>query len=80
MKNRSHIIPILFLFLILIGCTKTKEKTELNDNDGWKKDAQVLKTIQNVHFTFPSKGMAFDKREQYVKKCFDAIKKNSEMK
>ena len=56
MKNRKKIIPILYLFLILIGCTDTKDKTELLENNGWEKD-NVVKTIENINFTFPSNGI-----------------------
>ena len=80
MKNYRNIIPILCLCLILIGCTTgVKDNTQPLDNNGWKKDAQVLKAIEKINFTFPSNGLAFENKEQYVKECFDAIKTNSEI-
>ncbi len=77
MKNTQNIILLLCSILFLIGCTETKVKIEPIEKDGWKNDTQVIKTVRNVNFTFPAKGFAFDKKEQYVKDCFDAIRENS---
>jgi PBP1b-binding outer membrane lipoprotein LpoB len=74
MKNTKNIILLLHSILILIGCSESKEKVEPIEKDGWKNDTQVIKAVKNVNFTFPAKGFAFDKKEQYVKECFDAIR------
>lgn len=79
MKKNQITIIFLSSFLTLNGCAEKREKAESIENDGWTKDTQVLKKIKNVNFTFPANGFAFDKKEQYVKECFDAIKENSEM-
>lgn len=67
------------MFLILIGCTETKEKTETFEKDGWKKESQVLKTIKNVNFTFPSNGFAFENKEDLVRESFDAVKSDAKL-
>jgi len=79
MKNIEKMTVFIIMLLILIGCNDQNEKSEPVDNNGWKKDAQILKTIKNVNFTFPESGFAFDKREQYVRECFTAIQENSEI-
>jgi hypothetical protein len=62
--------------MFLIGCTETKVKIETIEKDGWKSQGQVIKTLKNVNFTFPEKGFAFDKKEEYIRECFDAIREN----
>lgn len=79
MKNLLKIIVLFSSFLIIIGCKETKEKSELTENDGWKKDAQVLKTIKNVNFTFPDSGFAFENKEELINESFDALKTDGQL-
>ena len=44
--------------------------------DGWKKEGQVLKNINNVNFNFPDNGFAYDRKSDYVKQCLEAIQSN----
>lgn len=79
MRDRRKIVTFFSVFLILIGCKKTKEKHKLIENNGWKKETQVLKTIKNVKFNFPASGFAFKNKEDLIKKSFDALKSNSQI-
>lgn len=74
--NYNRLITSL-LFLFLIGCSASNKKQK--EKEIWVKNTQVTKSIKNVNFTFPSKGMAFDKKQNYVLECFNAIKENSKI-
>jgi hypothetical protein len=50
-----------------------------NETAGWEQKNLMTKQIDNLYFTFPSEGYAYDNREIYVEKCIDAIKANSKI-
>lgn len=79
MRNSRKIVSFCSVLLILIGCKEAIEKPESIENDGWKADTQILKTIKNVNFSFPDSGFAFDNKEDLIKKSFDAIKHDSQL-
>lgn len=65
------------LIYSLIGCTdKTQENKNLRQENGWELEKRVTKKVDNIHFTFPSEGYAYDNRDLFVKECFNAIKEN----
>lgn len=73
MKNLLKTIVLFSSLLIIIGCKEIKEKSEPTENDGWKKNTQVLKTIKNINFTFPDSGFAFENKEKLINESFDAL-------
>lgn len=77
MRNIQNIIICSFAILTLIRCNNKQEISELKETNGWKKDSQVLKTIENIKFTFPDSGYAFENKENFVKQSFNAMKENS---
>ncbi|MFK8061444.1 MAG: hypothetical protein AB8B78_15325 [Polaribacter sp.] len=76
MKINKKIFSIVFTLLILTGCKNQKENIESTEKNGWKTESQVIKTIKNINFTFPSKGMSFEQKENYVSACFKALEEN----
>jgi hypothetical protein len=79
MRNSQILIFILTIITIIIASGKSifAQKEELNN--GWKTTGHVTKTIDNITFTFPSDGFAFEKKEEIVKQCMDAIKPNCQL-
>ena len=61
---------------MLLGCSENRKKTSMLAVDGWKKEGQVLKNINNVNFNFPDNGFAYDKKSDYVTECLEAIQSN----
>jgi hypothetical protein len=43
----------------------------------WTVDEQLVKRVENVSFTFPSKDYAYDNRDKFVTECLQAIKSNT---
>ncbi len=65
--------------MILIGCSNKSKKSTSAELSGWKKEGQVLKTIQNVNFNFPDSGFAFDNKDVFIDECFEAIQSNMQI-
>jgi hypothetical protein len=55
------------------------DTTSFNKTAGWEQKNLITKQIDNLYFTFPAEGYAYDNREIYVEKCIDAIKANSKI-
>ena len=55
------------------------DTTYFNKTTDWEQKSIVTKQIDNLYFTFPSEGYAYDNRKRYVEKCLEAIKANSEI-
>lgn len=79
MRNDQKLFTFFSVLLIFIGCNEIREKPEPLKNDGWEKEAQVLKTVKNVNFNFPDSGFAFDNKEDLIKESFDALKSDSQL-
>src|SRR4051812_43955444 len=67
-------VKVLFfgsiVFLLACNAPATKEKQ-------WTVDKQFVKRVENVSFTFPSKGYAYDNCNKLVQECLQAIKSNA---
>jgi len=77
-KTITYILLPIFIYT-LIGCNEVDKTVEYTNNDlenGWQLQKQVTKEIDNLHFTFPSEGYAYDNRDLYVKECIDALKED----
>jgi Peptidase MA superfamily len=75
MKIKGIKLAVLTLISIGISCNEPlKEKS-----NGWSEENQVLKTIENIEFTFPSEGYSFEKKDSLITECLEAIKNNSEL-
>jgi len=73
----NKFITLILFGLIIVGCNEVMESNSNTDNkDGWKLEKQVTKTVENLRFTFPSEGYAYDNRELFVQESIDAIKEN----
>ena len=70
MTKTATFILLSALMYSLIGCA---DKTQEN---GWKLEKRVTKKVDNLYFTFPSEGYAYDNRDLYVKECIDALKED----
>ncbi|UWX53783.1 peptidase MA family metallohydrolase [Maribacter litopenaei] len=79
MGNSFRILFLSSFATVFPGCSESKEKEQMNQNDGWKRVGQTEKQIDNVIFTFPESGFAYKNRKRLVKDCFDAIKYDSEL-
>ncbi len=64
--------------LIETGTTMI-DTTSFNETADWEQKNIITKQIDNLYFTFPSEGYAYDNREIYVEQCIDAIKANSKI-
>ncbi len=60
------------LFLVLIACYGPASK----ENSG-AVDGQLVIKVENVSFTFPLKGFAYDNRNELVQECLAAMKSNT---
>ncbi len=75
MKKNIQLILILnitfapFLSLMAQNDTLTNE---------WKTES-VTKVINNIRFTFPKDGYAFEKKEEFVTQCLNVIKPNCQL-
>jgi len=58
---------------------KPKKTEGLNEKNDWKKRSQVEKQIDNIIFTFPASGYAYENRKKLVNECFEAMKYNCEL-
>ena len=80
MTKTATFILLSVLMYSLIGCadkTQENKNTEQeNQENGWKLEKRVTKKVDNLYFTFPSEGYAYDNRDLYVKECFDALKED----
>ena len=73
----KKLLLILLCLPLLFGCAnKTQENETIEQGNGWKLEKQVTKKVDNLHFTFPSVGYAYDNRDLYVKECIDALKED----
>lgn len=79
MKNNQKVIVFLSVILITVGCRETKEESRPIENGPWIKEAQVLRTINNVNFNFPDNGFAFENKGELVKESFNALKSNIQL-
>lgn len=70
---------ILVSIMLLAGCSSGKNEAIQEDLDGWRKEGQVLKSINNVNFNFPDSGFAFENRDALVEECFQAMQSNSQI-
>lgn len=76
MKTITYTILSILIYS-LIGCeAKTSENKSKELENGWELEKRVTKTIDNLSFTFPAEGYAYDNRNQLVKECFDGIIEN----
>lgn len=75
----KFLLTLFCLLLTLNGCLETTKQTDSLDKNGWTKDTQVKKTINSVNFIFPATGYAYERKEEYIKQCFDALRENSEL-
>jgi Peptidase MA superfamily len=75
MKTQEIKFTVLILLLIGIGFNEPIK----GQSNGWSEEKQVIKTIDNVTFTIPVGGKAFDNKDALVAECFDAIKSNLEL-
>ena len=80
MTKTATFILLSALMYSLIGCadkTQENKNTEQeNQENGWKLEKRVTKKVDNLYFTFPSEGYAYDNRDLYVKECIDALKED----
>lgn len=79
MRKTIILIPSITILMVTIGCSDKREESSLNEEDDWKKESQVLKTIKNVHFNFPDSGFAFDNKTAFIGESFEAIQSNSQL-
>ncbi len=76
------IIPLLVLVAVMAYQPQAKSQpqevipVEGTDELGWKLEQQVVKDVDNLQFTFPAEGYAYENREAFVKECQEAIKSN----
>jgi hypothetical protein len=76
MKTITYGLLSIFIYS-LIGCAdQTQEDKNTAQENGWELEKRVSKKVDNLYFTFPSEGYAFDNRDSLVKDCFKAIKEN----
>lgn len=60
----------------MYGCQKSERSIE----NGWElKGLEATKSIDNFTFVFPTKGYAFDNRDELAKECVENIKSNYEL-
>lgn len=52
------------------------DTTKFNQTADWEAKTVVTKQIDNLHFTFPTKGYAYENRDTLVEKCLLAIQEN----
>jgi hypothetical protein len=55
------------------------DTTAFNKTKDWELKPTITKQIDNLYFTFPADGYAFDNRDLLVKKCIDAIEENCQL-
>ncbi|MDF1675615.1 MAG: peptidase MA family metallohydrolase [Vicingaceae bacterium] len=55
------------------------DTTTFNEMEGWEQESIVTKQIDNIYFTFPAEGYAYNHRDAYVQKCLNAIDANSKL-
>lgn len=79
MEIELRYTTIMILFLLFVSCNEMEERTGTVEKDNWKNLGQIEKTIQNVNFTFPDSGFAFNNKEKLIEESFDAMKTNSEL-
>ena len=76
MKPITYALLSILLYA-LIGCEdKTQENKNSKQENGWELEKRVTKKVDNLYFTFPSEGYAYDNRDSLVEASFDALKKN----
>jgi hypothetical protein len=77
MIKQINYIVLAILLNILFGCADgTHEKNKLEYENGWEVEKRVTKKVENLFFTFPSEGYAYDNRDSLVEVCFDALNEN----
>jgi hypothetical protein len=55
------------------------DTTIFNKTEGWEQESIVTKQLDNLYFTFPAEGYAYNNRDAYVQKCLNAIEANSKL-
>lgn len=55
------------------------DTTSFNQTADWEQKNTVTKQIDNLYFTFPAEGYAFENRNRYVVKCLEAVEANSKL-
>ncbi|MCZ4410661.1 peptidase MA family metallohydrolase [Cryomorphaceae bacterium 1068] len=80
MTKATTSILLLALVFSITGCadkTPENESTAQETQEaGWEVEKRLTKTVDNLSFSFPSEGYAYDKRDIFVKECMDALKEN----
>jgi hypothetical protein len=76
--RKFQILIFILTSTIILGSGKSIFAQKQKHKNGWKTET-VTKSIDNIRFTFPIDGYAYDKREEYVKLCIDAIKPNCQL-
>ncbi|MGB0177144.1 MAG: hypothetical protein ACPF9D_08255, partial [Owenweeksia sp.] len=84
MKSYRVIMPLVLVATLAYqpkGNSQPRETapTEETDELGWKLESQVVKNIDNLEFTFPAEGYAYENREAFVKECREAISSNCKL-
>jgi hypothetical protein len=65
----------LLTIIAIAACSKIEQETSIEKSE-WRTEAQVLKTIENINFNFPASGCAFDKKDDFIIECLEAIESN----
>lgn len=79
MKLLSRLLIVPILFIGLFSCTESNESPVEKSTDGWVEEAQIAKTIKNVHFSFPANEYVSANKEQYINAVFEAIEHDSKL-
>ncbi|MDF0708471.1 hypothetical protein [Flagellimonas okinawensis] len=64
--------------IVLTACHR-QNKVDENQGDDWTQVGQVERLINNINFTFPDSGFAFENKEALVQETFDALQANQEL-
>lgn len=77
--NIRNALVLGMLVLILTGCVDSNKNTLLETEEGWVKESQLIKVIENVHFNFPVDSYANENKADFISQCFEAISLNSQL-
>ena len=79
MISRIATFIALVSITLLLACSQNQNNTKKTWENGWKKEGQVLKSIKNIHFNFPDKGLAFYKKEDFVEECLRSMESDAKI-
>ncbi len=75
-SSRISCVIYSILLLIVIGCSEKKDTPNSLINDGWTREGQIHRMVNNIYFNFPDTGYTYEAKDSLIKESFKGLESN----